>query len=186
MKTTTLTCNSCDTQFEKPTKEVQRRLKNDPTNDRFYCSLSCSGKQNAAHLRGRCPFVKGGYHHKKAVEAAAVANTKYFGIAKNLAKILRSCRKRKKECGISVDYLMDVWEAQGGRCALSRIPLDFEAIDYIQQPSVDRIDSTKGYTSGNVQFVSCALNLAKSNMADDRMHELLRLICDNYSKPSTL
>lgn len=43
-------------------------------------------------------------------------------------------------------------------------------------PSVDRIDSTLGYVSGNIQFVSCALNLAKSTMSNDDALELIRLI----------
>ena len=34
-------------------------------------------------------------------------------------------------------------------------------------PSIDRIDSSKGYTPDNIQIVCCAYNMGKKNMSDD-------------------
>ena len=180
MKTITLTCNSCDATFQKAKNEYTRRLKLDPENARFYCSLSCAGKQNAYHLQGRNPFVAGTEHHNKALAAASMKNTKYFGITKCLSRMLRSCRQRKKECTLTIEYLTDLWETQNGRCRLSNIPLDLYSSSYINMPSIDRIDSTLGYIESNIQFVSCAINLAKSNMSNDDALKLLDLICEHY------
>lgn len=39
--------------------------------------------------------------------------------------------------------------------------------------SLDRIDSTKGYVKGNVQFVCRAINLAKSTFSDADMKNFI-------------
>ena len=46
--------------------------------------------------------------------------------------------------------------------------------DKIYTASVDRIDSSKGYIEGNVQFVSQAINYMKGTMS----HEETLLLCD--------
>lgn len=43
MKITKLICNNCGVEFEKPTKEITRQIKNG--RKEFYCSLSCSAKK---------------------------------------------------------------------------------------------------------------------------------------------
>jgi hypothetical protein len=180
MKTITIQCFNCETSFEKPLKEYTRRCKL-AADAKFFCSFECSGKQKTSYIKGKNPFITGSDHHKKALAAAQTTNTKFFGIEKSFSKLLRSCKQRKWECDIDLDYLIAVWQSQEGRCKISNIPLTFESNDYIQLPSVDRIDGTKGYIKGNVQFVSCSVNLAKSTMSDDRVHELLRLICRHYT-----
>ncbi len=79
---------------------------------------------------------------------------------------------------LSIQYLMSIWDAQQGRCALSNIPLTLEVNtrNINTQASLDRIDSSIGYVQGNVQFVSCALNYAKSNKSDDSIRDLIALI----------
>ena len=52
------------------------------------------------------------------------------------------------------------------RCQLSGEPLVFEP-NYIYTFSLDRKDSSKGYTHDNVQWVGVSVNTAKSNLADD-------------------
>lgn len=176
MKYIEIECNTCNKNFQKEIKEIKRRLKVSPQ-CKFYCSLSCSGKQNAKQL---ISFADDRELHRKAILAGKGKNIKYFGIDKTMAEHLRRCRQRNKECTITLEHLSDIWKQQQGRCAISNIPLDLTATDYIQMLSVDRIDSSKGYIIGNVHFVSCALNLAKSTMPINRMHDLLALICNNY------
>jgi hypothetical protein len=51
-------------------------------------------------------------------------------------------------------------------CQLSGQPLKF-APDYIYTFSIDRKDSSKGYTHDNVQWVGVSVNTAKSNLLDE-------------------
>lgn len=170
-----LKCNSCSAPVKKRTKEVNRQLRKNP-DAKFYCSLSCSGKQNGRHLIGRYPFIAGSVHHKKAIEAAKNKNTKHIGLLKHLNEIIRRAKRRDPSHNLTMDYLIDLWKEHNQRCALSNIPIMFDAPDFVQMASLDRIDSSVGYIVGNVQFVSCSINWAKSTMSDDRVRDLIKLI----------
>lgn len=85
--------------------------------------------------------------------------------------------KRRKsgkvhEFDIDIEYACDLlYKEQGGRCALSGVPLMMAARNYPRKghartASLDRIDSTKGYIPGNVQWVHKAVNTMKNTMAD--------------------
>jgi hypothetical protein len=51
----------------------------------------------------------------------------------------------------------------------------------INMASLDRIDSSKGYVKGNVQFVSAILNYAKLDMKEEEFREGLREMFECYS-----
>lgn len=46
----------------------------------------------------------------------------------------------------------------------------------IRYASLDRIDSSKPYERGNVQFVAWPINYAKSDMSDRQMKRFVKLI----------
>lgn len=66
---------------------------------------------------------------------------------------------------------------ENGRCAVTGIAFDLKSSgDYhfnAFAPSLDRIDSTKGYTDDNVQIVVWAYNVGKSQMSTDDYHAFL-------------
>ncbi len=66
---------------------------------------------------------------------------------------------------VSIDYLWDLYVAQEGECKLSGvlIPLNRSKSQTILA-SLDRIDSSKGYIVGNVQWVHTDINFLKSSM----------------------
>ncbi len=180
MKLIEMQCESCNKTMFKSLGEVnrQRRKKQNP---RFFCSRACSGKGNHAHLLGKNPVQSGSALQKKMLNAAKIKNTKYKdGITKYMADIMRRVRKRDPDNDLDLDFLKQLWINSENRCAISNIPILLDAEDHIQRASLDRKDSSKGYLKNNVQFVSCSINFAKSNMGDDRIKHLLSLICENY------
>ncbi|MEM7714902.1 MAG: hypothetical protein AAF349_15215 [Cyanobacteria bacterium P01_A01_bin.68] len=92
---------------------------------------------------------------------------------------LRLARRRGKingrECNITLEYLKNLWEKQGGRCPYTGWKLDnlqttSEWNSNVLHPktaSLDRIDSSQGYVFGNVQFVSLMANYAKRDFLED-------------------
>ena len=58
-----------------------------------------------------------------------------------------------------------------GVCCLSGRELVFET-NYITTPSLDRIDSSQGYSDANVQWVGASVNTAKATLANDDFIEL--------------
>jgi hypothetical protein len=75
-----------------------------------------------------------------------------------LSNVARGARKRNIECRISIEELDVLWEQQQGRCAYTNRELKLGAEC---TASLDRIDSDKGYFSGNVQFVHKMINTMK-------------------------
>lgn len=70
---------------------------------------------------------------------------------------------------LSLDYMMELYEKQEGKCALSgremtyitgngRVPTNI---------SIDRIDSSVGYEEGNVQLVCIQANKMKAELRTD-------------------
>lgn len=67
---------------------------------------------------------------------------------------------------ITNEYAWKVINDQNWRCALSGVPFTVGGSRSRTQPSLDRIDSSKGYEPGNIQYVTLVVNLAKKNMTD--------------------
>jgi hypothetical protein len=88
-----------------------------------------------------------------------------------MQKIRMSCSKRARllDCTIDCEYLDSLWDAQGGKCALSGRDLSIGG-----NASVDRIDSSKGYIQGNVQWVTIDINRAKWEMSNEQLQSLCR------------
>lgn len=74
-------------------------------------------------------------------------------------------------------FILELLEKQGGKCALSGMKMlaeqasDDSCRGYLK-PSVDRIDSRKGYVKDNVRLILSCLNQAKGPWTDQ---DLLRL-----------
>lgn len=88
-----------------------------------------------------------------------------------------------RDFDITVPFLVDLFERQDGRCALSGLPMattthiDERPDDMRSNPnklSIDRIDSSRGYTEDNVQLVRWRPNNMKSDMLLDTYKEEIR------------
>lgn len=66
----------------------------------------------------------------------------------------------KREFKITINYIYRLFIKQNGRCALSGIPLKFGYKRDVTA-SLDRIDNSKGYIKGNIQWVHKDINRMK-------------------------
>ena len=66
-------------------------------------------------------------------------------------KYKASAELRSIEWNVSFDYLADLLIEQDFKCALTGFPI--EAMNVNNNASLDRIDSSKGYVEGNLQWV---------------------------------
>lgn len=98
---------------------------------------------------------------------------------------LRNCRRRTQhEFNLTLDYLEVLWGNQNGTCPYSGVKLILNThqkrcMDIRYSASLDRVDSSKGYTMDNVQFVSTAINYMKNNMSHDALMEFILIIKDS-------
>ncbi len=94
--------------------------------------------------------------------------------------IRRSALRRDIEFKISIEYAWNLFEFQERKCALSGMELSFmERKDCRDNTaSLDRIDSSKGYIEGNLQWIHKDINRMKNKYSNDYFVK----ICDMISK----
>lgn len=90
------------------------------------------------------------------------------------SKIKNRSKVKQYDCEVTYELLTKLFALQNGKCALSGLPMTFDSP--LDVPSVDRIDSTLGYTQNNVQLVCWKVNKMKSNLTQDEFIALCRLI----------
>ena len=99
-----------------------------------------------------------------------------------LQQALKGTRRRSKEKNIyndlTLDYLMYLWEKQKGLCALTGIPMTYKFYEgrVNTNLSVDRIDSTKGYSKDNVQLVCMAANQMKNDLSMEEFMNMCEVV----------
>ena len=98
----------------------------------------------------------------------------YFG------QLKRSAKKRGIEFRIKIEDIWDRLEKQGRKCALTGLSLLLNSNGrlYDGNASLDRIDSTKGYTVDNIQWVHKRINQMKMDMTEVEFLEFCRLVVE--------
>lgn len=100
---------------------------------------------------------------------------KYYSIVEE------SALRRNLTFTITKAYISDLFEVQGGKCALSGLPIHLASSyknfrDGGCTASLDRIDSLRGYEKGNVQWVHKYVNLMKVNLLQSSFLGLCALV----------
>lgn len=87
-----------------------------------------------------------------------------------------NAKARSINWNITIDDAADLVEFQSYECALSGIPLIFNG-DFNQiTASLDRIDNSKGYEVGNIQWVHKEINMMRGSLSIDRFTELCEFV----------
>ena len=86
---------------------------------------------------------------------------------------------------LDIEYLWELFRSQGGKCALTGLPLVFQTLKdkmagVEQTASLDRKDSDLGYVEGNVWWVHKDVNRIKQGFSLDRFLEVCRQVAANF------
>jgi hypothetical protein len=85
---------------------------------------------------------------------------------------------------IDREYLYQLYKDQGGKCALSGVPLKVEK-GSVACLSLDKIHPNLGYIKGNVQWLAWAVNRAKGDMDEAVFIDMCKQILE-YQKVQRL
>lgn len=140
---------------------------------RYKCLCDCGNTHEAfaTHLRRGlithcgCTPHKGAKHHQWTGVGEISGEFWWTHIVRSANGSKNGNRVRKpKELTITIEYAWDLFLNQGRRCALSGLELTFPTKwkDKTWTASLDRIDSSKGYVEGNVQWVHKDVNIMKN------------------------
>jgi hypothetical protein len=116
-------------------------------------------------------------NNKKIKKASA---TSYEVSLKHLFSQTKSRAKlHKRGFNIDLQYLLDLWKSQKGRCNLSNLKMTTGIGTLNAKVSIDRISSKKGYVKGNCQLVRSDINIAKSDLEQKEFIKLCKAIAKN-------
>lgn len=145
-----LQCKTCGNTFLRAGSDYRYQVKKGVTN--FFCTRKCmSGKP----LDEYSPFKR------------------FFNWSK------RHARTMKKEFSITLEYIKEVWDNQNGICPYTKMPMHLgtSTLQYKFTPttaSLDRIDSSKGYVVGNVEFVCTFVNYGKNRFCKEEVLDFFK------------
>lgn len=88
--------------------------------------------------------------------------------------------KRKNiEFNITPKYMWELFVKQDQKCAISGVVItlsESRRTDQIMTASIDRIDPTKGYIEGNVQWVHVTINYMKHALTNDEFLDWCKIV----------
>lgn len=144
-----LNCARCGDKFQQKVKRYNYKIKLGQTN--FFCHPKCSKLNRTDEFT---PFKE------------------IFRQAK------KSIKSRGREFDLSLQYLKTLWNKQMGVCSYTNIPMELSSYKKhkLNSASLDRIDSSKGYIEGNVEFVCLFINLGKNGFEKTEVQEFLKRI----------
>lgn len=97
-----------------------------------------------------------------------------------LAKCYKHCKHKDTAIDIDLKYLIELYQKQNKRCAISNILLTHNRNDLLAA-SIDRIDSNLPHIKSNVQLICSGLNRAKREYSDDDVYNMLESFANEYN-----
>jgi len=100
--------------------------------------------------------------------------------ASYLNRVKIRAKKSGFEFNLDTDYIVKLLQKQNYKCALSGMNIEIRKVwhgNITQTASLDRIDNTKGYIKGNVQWLHKDIN----NMKHTFTEEYFKQLCKNVS-----
>lgn len=170
------TCDYCNSKNTKPESEFKRNIKLGRHN---FCSRSCAIKYAQANKLTNSDNWRNSTINKQNL-LNNCNNRKNEFTPFNYT--FRNVKHRFKEYNITVQDLKEIWENQKGICPYTGLSLilptykNLKEIPISLRASLDRIDSSKGYTKDNIQFISTPINYLKNTMSDSDTKQYLKSI----------
>lgn len=92
--------------------------------------------------------------------------------------ILRGAKKRKLEVTVTIQDIWELFLKQNRKCALTGEPLNFDSSwrKNDGNASLDRINSSKGYITGNIQWVNKKINMMKNCYSQDEFISMCKKV----------
>lgn len=92
-------------------------------------------------------------------------------------KIVQGARARNIPLCVTIKDCWLLFKLQAGRCSLSGLPIELAVRSKDKSSaSLDRIDSGRGYTKGNIQWVHKEINMMKGPLPQERFVELCEAV----------
>lgn len=139
--------------------------KSEKTFDLFFKSKNTS---DGYHSWCKICCNKGNIASRKKINLTIQGRAKIF-----LQNAQKSATKRKQQFELTIQDIVDCWNNQSELCAYSGRKMNLEA-GYLETVSIERIDSSVGYTVSNTILVCQAINRMKSDFELNEFFDLCK------------
>lgn len=164
---------ACGKEFKKPLAEFKRSEK---LARQHFCSLKCFG-----NFKGISNF-KDKINTNHAYLKRGSKKDEFSPFRYHLKVMTKSAKHRNQQCCVTLAELKVLWEKQKGSCPytgwdLVLLPghIEYECATLTpKRASVDRKDSSRGYTLDNIQFVAVIANFAKNAFTEQELLEFCK------------
>lgn len=95
--------------------------------------------------------------------------------------VINGAKTRKIEFSITIEYAWNLYIIQNKKCKLSSMDIEFNACKN-NTASLDRIDPTKGYINGNIQWLHKEVNFAKQSMTNEEFINLCQKVAQTHQQ----
>ena len=85
-------------------------------------------------------------------------------------------KSRGLKYNVSKKYLWELYVKQERKCRLSGLPINFTINKSERTASLDRIDTSKGYKEGNVQWIHKTINVMKNGFREEDFLRFCKII----------
>lgn len=164
---------------------VERATSNRQGSSTWNCVCDC-GKQivvSSDHLTRKkdsvkscgCQRFKRGNGHKQWTGFEGISGNWWYS---HVERERKQTTRKKILITITKEYAWDLFVKQNKKCALSGMDITISSDKY-STASIDRIDSSKGYEEGNIQWVHKHVNFMKRTYSQDYFIDLCKKIAYN-------
>jgi len=106
----------------------------------------------------------------------------YEGITGRLYNTIKhNAIRRGIRLSVNKKFLWELYLQQNKLCALTGLPISFSHVLKDCTASLDRVDSSKGYLKGNVQWVHKKINTMKHTLSQEEFVKLCVLVAQNVT-----
>lgn len=94
---------------------------------------------------------------------------------------MRRALKKNLPFDLNLEFIINLWNMQKGKCAISGIPMTYQ-LDrgrIYSNVSIDQINPAKGYTKNNIQLVCMSINQLKSDFDMETVFKICNSIINN-------
>lgn len=153
-------CHACGKEFVQKPRQIERSKEG-----KVHCSKEC-----ASHTTS-------GYNFQVVPDWCYTL----------LAECKKRASRKNVEYALDKEFMIHLLRRSGWKCEVSGIPFEFgikenKGYNLPYHPSLDRIDSSKGYTPDNIRIVCLAANIAMNTWGDQVLLRLAQGVVETMGK----
>lgn len=159
----------------------------------WLCRCDC-GKEviRTSTSMKRSQFSSCGCWHREGVEnplyrgVGEISGNWFWSVVHRAASGRKSRSSLERKIDIDIQFIWDLFLKQDRKCALSGIVLTFPKSSKKEHmksstASLDRINSSKGYTKDNVQWVHKDINRMKNIYSQEHFINMCKAVSENFA-----